>query len=547
MSVLPDDQAPESDDLPDDLPDDLGPEDDYPSAEESYVEQLPAPRWGGRMRGGRAEDGPTGDAALERVPPQDLAAEQSVLGGMLLSKDAIGDVVEVLQPADYYRPAHELIHQAILALYAAGEPADPITVAGELTKRGELAKVGGASYLHTLVNSVPTAANAEYYAEIVHERAVLRRLVEAATRIAGMGYAAEGDVDDIVQAAQTEIYQAVSNRTVSTPYAPVRNDVETFFDDLDAAKTRKALAGISTGFADLDQLTSGLLPRQLIVIGARPGVGKSTLALDFARACAIHQQKPVAFFSLEMGRKEIVQRLFSAEAKVALHHIKAGTVEDPDVERLARRTRDIMDAPLVIDDSQELTLMEIRSRARRIAQQYDGLGLVVVDYLQLMQSGGAKRYNSRQEEISDISRNLKLMAKELECPVVALSQLNRGPEQRQDKRPMVSDLRESGAIEQDADIVILLHREDVHEKECPRAGEIDLDVAKHRGGPTAVITAAFQGHYSRIVDMTRDEEVGRKFEDDDRIIYTLPASRVADLGIEDRFGPDGELTSDLNL
>ncbi|MEV6209149.1 replicative DNA helicase [Kitasatospora sp. NPDC051914] len=499
MSVLPDGQGLEPDDLPDELP-----EDDYAPAGEMFVEQLPAPRWGGRTR--RTDGGPVGEAVLERVPPQDLDAEQSVLGGMLLSKDAIGDVVEVLQPADYYRPAHETIHQAILALYAKDEPADPITVAGELTRRGDLERAGGPGYLHTLVNSVPTAANAEYYAAIVHERAVLRRLVEAGTRIAGMGYAAEGELDAIVQAAQEEVYKAVSARTVSTSYAPVGDDVEAFFDGLDATKTRKTLAGLSTGFADLDQLTSGLLPRQLVVIGARPGVGKSTLALDFARACAIHQQKTAAFFSLEMGRAEIVQRLFSAEAKVALHHIKAGTVTDDDVQRLARRTPEIMDAPLVIDDSQELTLMEIRSRARRIAQQHGGLGLVVVDYLQLMQSGGSKRYGNRQEEISDISRHLKMMAKELECPVVALSQLNRGPEQRQDKRPMVSDLRESGSIEQDADIVILLHREDMHERESVRAGEIELNVAKHRGGPQAVITAAFQGHYSRIVDMTRDTD-----------------------------------------
>ncbi|MEU4118914.1 replicative DNA helicase [Kitasatospora sp. NPDC028055] len=530
MSVLPDNPALEHEDLPDDEPDDL-PQDDWAPADAPGMEQLPEPRWGGRTRGRRGDDAPAGDG-FERVPPQDLAAEQAVLGGMMLSKDAIGDVVEVLQPADYYRPAHETIHGAILALYAQGEPADPITVAGELTRSGDLERVGGASYLHTLVNSVPTAANAEYYAEIVHERAVLRRLVEAGTRIAAMGYAAEGELDEIAQAAQTEIYQAVSARTVSTPYAPVRDDVELFFDNLDAAKTRKKLIGLSTGFAELDQLTSGLLPRQLIVIGARPGVGKSTLALDFARACAVHQQKPTAFFSLEMGRAEIVQRLFSAEAKVALHHIKAGTVTDDDVQRMARRTQTIMDAPLVIDDSQELTLMEIRSRARRIAQQHDGLALVVVDYLQLMQSGGTKRYGNRQEEISDISRNLKMMAKELECPVVALSQLNRGPEQRQDKRPMVSDLRESGSIEQDADIVILLHREDMHEKESPRAGEVELNVAKHRGGPQAVITAAFQGHYSRIVDMSRDMETSPT--DDayaDAGGWTPSSNMASDLGL----------------
>ncbi|GAA2270923.1 MULTISPECIES: replicative DNA helicase [Kitasatospora] len=449
----------------------------------------------------RREDRDAGAAlSFERLPPQDLAAEQSVLGGMLLSKEVISEVVEILKPADYYRPAHELIHSAIVALYNAGEPADPITVVSELAKRGALARVGGPDYLHTLVSSVPTAANAGYYAAIVHELAVLRRLVEAGQRIAGMGYAAEGDVDDIIQAAQRAVYEAVGQWSVSTPYALVRDDVAGFFDDLDAAKTRMELAGVSTGFADLDALTSGLLPGQLIVIGARPAVGKSTLALDLSRACAIHQGRTVAFFSLEMSRKELVQRTFSAEARVALHHIRSGSVDDDDVARLARRTTDIMSAPLVIDDSQELTIMEIRSRARRIAQQYNGLGLVVVDYLQLMQSGSAKRYGNRQEEVSDMSRNLKLMAKELECPVVALSQLNRASEQRDDRRPHVSDLRESGSIEQDADIVILLHREDAYNKDSPRVGEMELNVAKHRGGPTAVITASFQGPYCRIVN-----------------------------------------------
>ncbi|MEU3564582.1 replicative DNA helicase [Kitasatospora sp. NPDC006786] len=522
MSVLPGDPGLEPDDVPEDVP-----EDDYVPAEDPYVEQLPAPRWGGPAKGGNK---PTG-GGLERVPPQDIPAEQSVLGGMLLSKEAIGEVVEVMQPADYYRPAHELIHLAILDLYGRGEPADPITVADELAKRGELQRVGGRGYLHTLVNTVPTAANADYYAKIVHERAVLKRLAKAGTKIAAMSYAAEGEVDEIVQAAQAELYQAVTARTVSTPYAPVRDDVEQFFDDLDAAKTRKELAGLSTGFADLDRLTSGLLPGQLIVIGARPGVGKSTLALDFARACAVHQLRTCVFFSLEMGRKEIVQRLFSAEAKVALHHIKAGTFVDDDVQRMARRTQAIMDAPLVIDDSQDLTLMEIRSRARRIAQQHGGLDLVVVDYLQLMQSGGSRRFENRQQEISDISRSLKLMAKELGCPVVALSQLNRGPEQRQDKRPMVSDLRESGSIEQDADIVILLHREDLHEKDSPRAGEVELNVAKHRGGPQAVITAAFQGHYSRIVDMTRDMEASPAADAYAGAGWTPSPNMASDLGL----------------
>ncbi|MFJ9772834.1 replicative DNA helicase [Kitasatospora sp. NPDC101157] len=451
----------------------------------------------------RGDEGQGGVDGFERVPPQDLAAEQSVLGGMLLSKDAIADVVEVLKPADYYRPAHEMIHGAILDLYARGEPADPITVAGELTKRGELQRVGGAPYLHTLVNSVPTAANAEYYAQIVHERAVLRRLVEAGTRIAGMGYAAEGDVDEIVNAAQAEIYAVTEQRT-NEDYAPLADIMEGALDEIEAIGSRNGqMSGVPTGFADFDQLTNGLHPGQMIVIAARPAMGKSTLALDFARACSIHHKLPSVIFSLEMGRNEIAMRLLSAEARVALHHMRSGNMTDDDWTRVARRMPDVSEAPLFIDDSPNLSMMEIRAKCRRLKQRND-IKLIVIDYLQLMQSGGSRRAENRQQEVSDMSRNLKLLAKELEVPVIALSQLNRGPEQRTDKRPMVSDLRESGSIEQDADMVILLHREDAYEKESPRAGEADLIVAKHRNGPTATITVAFQGHYSRFVDMTRD-------------------------------------------
>ncbi|MFR9673099.1 replicative DNA helicase [Streptomyces sp. TR06-5] len=438
--------------------------------------------------------------SFERVPPQDLEAEQSVLGGMLLSKDAIADVVEALKGQDFYRPAHETIYQAILDLYAKGEPADPITVAAELTRRGEIGRVGGPGYLHTIVQSVPTAANALYYAEIVHERAVLRRLVEAGTRITQMGYAADGDVDEIVNSAQSEIYAVTEERT-SEDYLPLADIMEGALDEIEAIGSRSGqMTGVPTGFTDLDSLTNGLHPGQMVVIAARPAMGKSTLALDFARACSIKNNMPSVIFSLEMGRNEIAMRLLSAEARVALHHMRSGSMTDEDWTRLARQMPSVTDAPLYIDDSPNLSMMEIRAKCRRLKQRND-LQLIVIDYLQLMQTGGSRRPESRQQEVSEMSRNLKLLAKELEVPVIALSQLNRGPEQRTDKKPMVSDLRESGSIEQDADMVILLHREDAYEKESPRAGEADLIVAKHRNGPTATITVAFQGHYSRFVDM----------------------------------------------
>lgn len=438
------------------------------------------------------------EVGYDRTPPHDIMAEQCVLGGMLLSKEAIIQVVEILSSSDFYRPAHQTIYDTIVDLFARGEPVDAISVHAELTKRGEIARVGGAPYLHTLTDTVPTAANAGYYARIVADRAVLRRLVEAGTRIAQLGYSGDGDVDDLVDQAQAEIFKVAERRT-SEDYLPLSDILPGALDELEAiASHDDTLTGVPTGFTDFDALSNGLHPGQMIIIAARPAVGKSTLALDFARSAAIKHQLTTVFFSLEMGRNEIVMRLLSAEARVPLHTMRSGMMTDEDWARLARRMGEVAGAPLFIDDSPNLTMMEIRAKCRRLKQQHD-LKLVIVDYLQLLSSHG--RVESRQQEVSEMSRSLKLLAKELEVPVVALSQLNRGPEQRTDKKPQISDLRESGSIEQDADMVILLYREDVHEKESPRAGEADLIVAKHRNGPTATVTVTFQGHYSRFVDM----------------------------------------------
>ena len=433
-------------------------------------------------------------------PPQDVAAEQSVLGGMLLSKDAIADVVEAVHGHDFYRPAHELVFDAILDLYGRGEPADAVTVSAELQKRGELSRVGGAPYLHTLVSSVPTAANAGYYARIVCETAILRRLIEAGTKIVQLGYNGDGDADDIVDAAQVEVYNVTDKRT-SEDYLPLSAIMEGTLDEIEAIGSRGGeMVGVPTGFADFDELTNGLHPGQMIVVAARPAVGKSTLGLDIARSAAIKANLTTCVFSLEMSRNEITMRLLSAEARVPLHHMRTGKLTDDDWTRLARRMGEVSNAPLFIDDSPNMSMMEIRAKCRRLKQRH-GLKLVVIDYLQLMQSG--KRVESRQQEVSEFSRALKLLAKELEVPVVAISQLNRASEQRTDKKPQMSDLRESGSIEQDADMVVLLHREELYERESPRAGEADFIVAKHRNGPTATITVAFQGHYSRFVDMAQ--------------------------------------------
>lgn len=780
----------------------------------AVVDDLGRP--GDRRDSRQAEPPPSED--FGRQPPQDLAAEQAVLGGMLLSKDAIADVLERLRPGDFYRPGNQLVYDAILDLYSRGEPADAVTVAAELDRRGLLRRVGGAPYLHTLISTVPTAANAGYYAEIVAEKSLLRRLVEAGTRVVQYGYAgADGaDVNDVVDRAQAEIYD-VTERRASEDFVALEELLQPTMDEIDAIASQGGISkGVPTGFHDLDELTNGLHPGQMIVIAARPGMGKalkldtplptptgwttmadvavgdellgadgrptrvvaatevmlgrpcyevefsdgtvivadeqhqwltdtrasrrsagkvsaavrttreiaetvrcatsdrrlnhsvantaplqgedgdllvppytlgawlgdgtsmdpeismridgesdpatvqarlltlgvlgnkripmqylraseaqrrallaglldtdgtvtnggavqfcvtdkrlaadvaelvvslgyrcqvatkavkgrteasstaylvnfsatesvfglhrkdmlhkerraasavrsnsrfivdvrpvpsvpvrcvevdnadhmylagrsmvpthnSTLGLDFLRSCSIKHQMASVVFSLEMSKTEIVMRLLSAEAKIKLADMRSGRMSDDDWTRLARRMSEISEAPLYIDDSPNLTMMEIRAKARRLSQKA-GLRLIVIDYLQLMTSG--KKVESRQQEVSEFSRQLKLLAKELQVPVIAMSQLNRGPEQRTDKKPMLADLRESGSIEQDADMVILLHRPDAFDSDDPRGGEADLIVAKHRNGPTRTVTVTNQLHLSRFANMPRTQ------------------------------------------
>jgi replicative DNA helicase len=447
----------------------------------------------------------SGDSGtFDRTPPQDMVAEQSVLGGMLLSKDAIADVVEMLRSVDFYRPAHQLIYDAVLDLYGRGDPVDAVTISSALSSNGTLVRAGGAPYLATLIGGVPTAANAGYYAKIVAEKAVLRRLVEAGTRIVQMGYAADngsdgaGDADAAVDRAQAEVY-SVTERRVAEDYQPIENLLQPTLEELEAIEGHNGkMTGIPTGFTELDALTNGLHPGQLVVVAARPAIGKSTLGLDFARAASIKHGLTSCIFSLEMSRSEITMRLLSAEARVSLANMRGGRLTDQDWDKLGRRMGEVAPAPLFIDDSPNLTMMEIRAKARRLKQRHD-LRLIVLDYLQLMTS--PRRVENRQQEVSEISRQCKLLAKELEVPIVAISQLNRSSEQRQDKRPQLSDLRESGAIEQDADVVLLLHREDAYDQESARAGEADFIVAKHRNGPTRTVTVTSQLHYSRFVDL----------------------------------------------
>ncbi|AOY55453.1 MAG: hypothetical protein RI933_1008 [Actinomycetota bacterium] len=434
----------------------------------------------------------------ERMLPHDDLAEQSALGGMLLSTEAVAEVQEEVRGVDFYSPKHEIIYDAILTLFAKGEPTDVITVTDELTKSGNLAKAGGADYLHTLTAIVPTAANASFYAKIVAEKATLRRLVEVGTRIAQLGYANEGEVEDLVNQAQSDVY-AVTRGAMSEDYVALNDSIEAAIHEIEAAVKRGGdMVGVPTGFTDLDELTHGLHGGQLVIVAARPAVGKSTLALDFARHAAIKANKATIFFSLEMGRAEIAMRMLSAEAQIPLQSLRKGNLQDSDWAKLAATRGQINDAPLFIDDSPNMTLVEIRAKCRRLAQRID-LKMVVIDYLQLMTSG--KKVESRQQEVSEFSRALKLLAKELNVPVIAISQLNRQAEQTKDKKPEISHLRESGSLEQDADVVILLHREAIGEKDHPRAAEADIILAKQRNGPTGTITVAFQGHYSRFMNM----------------------------------------------
>lgn len=437
-------------------------------------------------------------ASDPRVMPHNLEAEQSTIGGMLLSQEAVAEVFEMVSPSDFYAPKHELIFNAVLSLFGKGEPTDVIAVSDELNKSGNLFKAGGSDYLHSLTSYVPTAANASYYAKIVADKAILRRLIEAGTRIAQTGYDSQGEVEDLVNQAQAEVYKVVSQSS-KEDYIGLSDSIEAAIREIETAQQRGGeLTGIPTGFTDLDAFTHGLHPGQLIIVAARPAVGKSTFALDIARAAAIKHKKATIFFSLEMGRAEIAMRMLSAESSIYLQSMRKGNVSEADWTRLAAVRGKINDAPLYIDDSPNMSLVEIRAKCRRLAQQVD-LKMVVIDYIQLMSSG--KKVESRQQEVSEFSRALKLLAKELGIPVVALSQLNRQAEQAKDKRPELSHLRESGSLEQDADVVVLLHREGIFERDHPRAGEADLILAKQRNGPTGTVTVAFHGQYSRFVNM----------------------------------------------
>lgn len=447
------------------------------------------------------------DQRATHVPPHDVDAEQSVLGAMLLAPEAIADAVELLSSADFYKPRHGLIFEAICAQWADGKPTDAVTIVARLVHEGQIGLAGDGSYIHELIHTVPTAANGGYYAGIVKSKATQRRLIEAGARITQYGYGTavtDGDNDRLVELAEQALAEAVDTAVIGG----VVEAGEYMTGVLDRLENDDAETGLSTGLADLDSLLSGMRAGQLIVIAGRPAMGKSVVGADIARHAALRESAPVLFCSLEMSGEELAERLVAAEAGANLAWFKGdGSVPDDQISKVVAAAGRIAGAPLFIDPGSDTTITKLRARARRLAAQHrskGGLGLIVVDYLQLMP--GAGRTESREREIAEISRGLKLLAKDLACPVVALAQLNRNNESRQDKRPLLSDLRESGAIEADADVVILLHREDYYDTASPRVGEIDLIVAKNRSGRCDTVTAAAQLHKSRIVSLATDRK-----------------------------------------
>lgn len=425
-----------------------------------------------------------------RTLPHDHAAEQAVLGGMMMAGSVVDDVTEIISGADFYQPRHEAVFQAIVALTHAGRPADPIALADELDKRGALDTIGGATYLHEILSASPIAANASHYAEIVRGHSQRRKIINAGIKTTQLGYDAHGEAADIADQAQQVIYAATENsRRETTPL--VGSLLEETFDWLESDED----PGLTTGFVDVDRLMGKIQPGNMIIVAARPGMGKSTFAMDIARHNAITNKVPTLFVSLEMSRQELMRRLLAAEASVPLQAMKNRSLNSHQWDALTKHSTAIQSAPLWLEDRPGVTPLELRSKARQFKRQ--GLGLIVLDYLQLLTSG--RRVESRQVEVSEFSRQIKLLAKELEIPVIALSQLNRQAESRADKKPALSDLRESGSLEQDADIVALLHRDE--DPNSPRLGEADVIISKNRNDQTGTVALAFQGQFSRFTSL----------------------------------------------
>ena len=441
-----------------------------------------------------------GGARLSRVPPHNLEAEESLLGALLLSRDAVGAAAEQgVQSSDFYKPAHQHIYEAIRVLAASGQPVDPVTVADELRRAGLLEEIGGSTALLEMQAATPAISNATRYARIVQDTALMRRLIGVAADIAEIGYLEPDDVSKALDQAESKVFEIAEQR-VTDSTAQINDVLREVMDDLELVYTRgEAVTGVATGFTDLDELLTGLHGSQLLIVGARPSMGKTALALGVATHVAKTANEPVLFFSLEMGHKELAQRILASEARVDSQKLRTGRLDQADWSKIGSALGRL-EVPLYIDENPNVTVMEIRAKARRIKARNGGLALIVVDYLQLMSGTGAE---NRQLEISEISRGLKILARELSVPVVALSQLSRNLETRADKRPMLADLRESGSLEQDADVVMFVYRDEVYNPDSPDRGSAEIIVAKHRSGPIGTRRLVFLGPYTRFENAAR--------------------------------------------
>ncbi len=444
------------------------------------------------------------DFSSHKLPPQHIEAEQSILGGILIENEAINRVTEILDADDFYRDAHRKIFNALINLSERDEPADLITLTNELQKIDQLDSIGGASYLASLIDSIPTAANIQYYARIVKEKAILRKLIQTSTEIITQSYEDRGDVEGFLDEAERSIFE-ISEKRVRPSFYPIREIVKESFATIEKLfKKKEAVTGVPSGFKELDRMTAGFQPSDLVIIAGRPSMGKTAFCLDVAEYAAISNKIPVAIFSLEMSKEQLVIRMLCSQANVEGTRLRTGYLNESDWPKLTIAAGSLSESPIYIDDTAALSVLEMRAKARRLKSDH-GLGMVIVDYLQLMK--GRARVESRQQEISEISRSLKALAKELNIPIIAVSQLSRKTEERTGNRPQLSDLRESGAIEQDADLILFIYRDEVYNRDPdnPNRGKAEVIIGKQRNGPIGKIDLAFLDKFTTFKDLYKGE------------------------------------------
>ncbi|MEA2021485.1 MAG: replicative DNA helicase [Candidatus Caldatribacteriota bacterium] len=441
---------------------------------------------------------------LGRNPPQNISAEQATLGSMLLQEDAILHAIEILKPEDFYRKSHEIIYRCISELFDKSNGVDLVTLTEELKRKDLLERIGGVTYLTNLISSVPTAANIEYYVKIVEEKSILRNLINSATKIVAMGYEEKEDAKVLMDKAEHLMFE-VSQRNLGQSFIPIKEILQDSFEKIEDLYHRdEYITGIPSGFVEFDDITTGFQPSELIIVAGRPGMGKTAFCMNIAQNAAISRNTPVAIFSLEMSKSQLVQRMLCSEARVDAHNLRKGRLAESDWPRLSMTAGRLSSAPIFIDDTAGITCLEIKAKARRLKAQHD-LGLIIIDYLQLMQN--VSRAENRQQEISEISRSLKSLARELNVPVIAASQLSRAVEQRNEKKPLLSDLRESGAIEQDADLVVFIYRDEYYKKEkSEKKGIAEIIISKQRNGPTGKIDLTFIKEYAKFENLSRISE-----------------------------------------